>query len=421
LLLEQLGAAPAATDPFSPPILSAPPGVYDTSFRLSLSPPPGSDAKILYTKNGRSPTPETAIEYNSPIFLDATESNLTTIRARAVLPDGRLSDEVIGTYAMNINADLPLVSLITDPENLWSAERGIFANRIMRGAKWERPAHITFLDENGRLLPIGFNGNPQLENGRVDITAATFDDPTFQAATVQAMQTVADPVYLAELEARLAEEWLTWQQALASETELVPPWPGLRQQQANIQRSLQPQQPIFATYVAAEDTPNGVLQLDINSVVNLPVEIVGIDFGADTNLPSQSDWVIDGTEYVLSDATHPLVLKSCAGEIAQVRLEIPLTEIYGANPNDTTLNANDMRIESRILGTDSLDYDQKVFDQRLSMVPNWKRPLPIEKELVIELKAPPKQTERLMIIMGEFPLLRSRNSKYIKGLLTGPR
>jgi len=69
----------------------------------------------------------------------------------------------------------------------------------------------------------------------------------------------------------------------------------------------------------------------------------------------------------------------------------------------------------------TLDFDQRVFDQRLSMMPNWKRPLPIEKELVIELKAPQNQTDRITDIMGHFPLLRSRNSKYVKGMMSGPR
>jgi len=69
----------------------------------------------------------------------------------------------------------------------------------------------------------------------------------------------------------------------------------------------------------------------------------------------------------------------------------------------------------------TLDFDQRVFDQRLSMIPNLKRPLPIEKELVIELKAPPEQTGRITDIMGRFPLLRSRNSKYVKGMMSGPR
>ena len=69
----------------------------------------------------------------------------------------------------------------------------------------------------------------------------------------------------------------------------------------------------------------------------------------------------------------------------------------------------------------TLDFDQRVYDQRLSLMPNLKRPSPIEKEVVIELKTSAEQAQRLTTIMGYFPLLRSRNSKYVKGMLAGPR
>ena len=205
----------------------------------------------------------------------------------------------------------------------------------------------------GQLEPIGLNGNPQLENGRLDIAAATFNDPALQAATIQAMQSVTQPSYLSELEASLTESWAAWQASLSPEAAIVPPWPSLAQQQENIQRSLQPQQPIFTTYVAAEATPIGVLQLEIGSVVNLPVEIVGLNFGSDTYLEIQPDWVIGGAENVLADTAKPLVLKPFANTMPIVLLEIPLTAIYGVNPNDTTLNANDILVESRILGTET--------------------------------------------------------------------
>ena len=129
------------------------------------------------------------------------------------------------------------------------------------------------------------------------------------------------------------------------------PWSSLALQQTNIARSLQPQQPIFANYIAADDTPNGVLQVDIATVVNLPVEIVGLDFGNDTYLQVHPDWVTAGQENVLSTiADETLVLKPFANNMTPIRLEIPLTTIYGANPNDVTLNANDILVESRILG-----------------------------------------------------------------------
>jgi len=206
--------------------------------------------------------------------------------------------------------------------------------------------------ETGLLEPIGFNGNPQLENGRVDMAAATFNDPDLQTATIQALQAVTDPAYLADLEASLANDWETWQRTLSAEANITPPWSNLAQQQANIQRSLQPQQPIFTNFIAAENTPTGVLQLEIGSVVNLPVEIIGLDFGNDTYLNAQSGWVISGPENVWETMPDSLILKPFTDNMALVRLEIPLTDIYGANPNDVTLNANDILIESRIIGTD---------------------------------------------------------------------
>jgi hypothetical protein len=44
--------------------------------------------------------------------------------------------------------------------------------------------------------------------------------------------------------------------------------------------------------------------------------------------------------------------------------------------------------------------------------------LPIADLVVIELKAPPEGMERLQEIVGRFPVPRSRNSKYVNGLVT---
>ena len=150
---EKLAPAPAV-NLLVPPAFSEPSGVYDYNFSLSLDAPPVADAHIIYTTNGRFPTPDSALTYNAPIPLNSAAPNVTTIRARTLLPDGSLSEEVVGTYAMGIKTQLPLVSLLAEPDDLWSSERGIFANRIMRGAEWERPGNITYLDENGRF---GFN------------------------------------------------------------------------------------------------------------------------------------------------------------------------------------------------------------------------------------------------------------------------
>jgi hypothetical protein len=67
----------------------------------------------------------------------------------------------------------------------------------------------------------------------------------------------------------------------------------------------------------------------------------------------------------------------------------------------------------------TLDDNQAFFDQRLSGRPDVRRKLQAGDTAVIELKASPLHEQRLEQAMGYFPLLRSRNSKYILGLLQG--
>ena len=39
-----------------------------------------------------------------------------------------------------------MLSLVTDPDNLWDAEQGIYQHPEERGSDWERPADITYVD-----------------------------------------------------------------------------------------------------------------------------------------------------------------------------------------------------------------------------------------------------------------------------------
>ena len=67
----------------------------------------------------------------------------------------------------------------------------------------------------------------------------------------------------------------------------------------------------------------------------------------------------------------------------------------------------------------TLDYAQVIYDQRLQPSPNLNRPMPLADFVVIELKAIPEHIERLQWAVGRFPIPRSRNSKYVKGVLAG--
>jgi hypothetical protein len=66
----------------------------------------------------------------------------------------------------------------------------------------------------------------------------------------------------------------------------------------------------------------------------------------------------------------------------------------------------------------TIDFAPCACDQRMSPRANLDSPLPIADSVVIELKAPPERMDRLQEIVGRFPVPRSRNSKYVNGLLT---
>jgi len=65
----------------------------------------------------------------------------------------------------------------------------------------------------------------------------------------------------------------------------------------------------------------------------------------------------------------------------------------------------------------TLDFCQAAYDQRLSPRPNLRVRLPIADAVVIEIKTGQEHAERLQDVAARFPVLRSRNSKYARGLL----
>ena len=66
----------------------------------------------------------------------------------------------------------------------------------------------------------------------------------------------------------------------------------------------------------------------------------------------------------------------------------------------------------------TLDYAYAAYDQRLSLRPNLRVPLPVADQVVIEIKAAPEHAERLQEAIAQFPALRTRNSKYVGSLQT---
>ncbi len=131
-------------------------GFYSSPLAVTLSSPDG--ATIRYTIDGAEPLQTSAI-YSAPINIDTT----TCLRAKA-FKDGLLESEInTRTYFIGVTKSLPVISLVTNNENLFSNETGIYVigtNGIQSGCSstpmnlnqdWERPVNIELFDEQGKV------------------------------------------------------------------------------------------------------------------------------------------------------------------------------------------------------------------------------------------------------------------------------
>ncbi len=154
----------------STPVFDLNPGIYSEAVTLTLT--AAEDEVIRYTTDSTTPNASSPV-YTSPIQM----SKNTVVRA-AAFKDGCLTgDTATGTYLFtsdNVNHTLPVVTLVTDPDNLWDDEKGIYAygeeydpslpygeaivtaNYFENGDEWERPASFELFDGNGQRV---FNQN----------------------------------------------------------------------------------------------------------------------------------------------------------------------------------------------------------------------------------------------------------------------
>ena len=79
------------------------------------------NAKIYYTLDGKTPS-ETSAEYLSPISIDTTTALLAVAIANNKIP----SYTIAKTFFIGTNHSLPIMSIVSEPDNFWSFENGIF-------------------------------------------------------------------------------------------------------------------------------------------------------------------------------------------------------------------------------------------------------------------------------------------------------
>lgn len=203
--------SPEGSNAVAVPTFSADSGFYDKSFSLTIQAPAGTT--VYYTTDGSDPTAE-AEKYTAPISIadmSSTPNRLSTrtdisasgadapsgnvdkaavIRAVAIDGEGRVSDIVTKTYFLGKTnsgyyPQMKVVSLVTDPDNLFDYETGIYclgkvydeenggaaadpwggwggfggkmpwemdANYTQKGKAWERVANFTLFDGGEKIL-----------------------------------------------------------------------------------------------------------------------------------------------------------------------------------------------------------------------------------------------------------------------------
>jgi hypothetical protein len=127
------------------------------------------------------------------------------------------------------------------------------------------------------------------------------------------------------------------------ELAIDPPWPALAQRQTLLQQSLNPSQPIFAYLGAPELSANGIVQIDVANVLNVPVEILGFDVAGATFLEPDEAWLVNG-RYLLP------AFDAQTGLLPYTRIHMPLLALQ-----DTELTFTqelEIRVATRITGHD---------------------------------------------------------------------
>lgn len=138
------------------PRLSKESGFYKSALKIEME-NKSPDNKIYYTLDGSEPTIKSNI-YETPITIKNTDNKSATIvRSKVLTEENAMSETITKTYFVNEDIeerfDLPIFSLVTDPDNLFDEDIGIYAdgNYTNRGSDWEKPVHVEFIEKDGTI------------------------------------------------------------------------------------------------------------------------------------------------------------------------------------------------------------------------------------------------------------------------------
>ena len=145
---------PGFTGTVSIPQVSIDGGFYSTPLSVAITPASVNDI-VYYTLDGSEPK-ETSTPYTNPIQISSTKVLRTKAFSTGFLP----SKTITNTYLINFSTALTVVSLSTDPDNLFDEEFGIYAMGDSAEAAfphfganfwqdWERPVHVELFETDG--------------------------------------------------------------------------------------------------------------------------------------------------------------------------------------------------------------------------------------------------------------------------------
>lgn len=142
-------------------------GFYNNSVTVYMS--NGHPYEIIrYTTDGSDPG-ESSAQYTGPLEISTT----CVLRART-FRNGYLPGEIISkSVFINENQALPVLSLITDPKNLYDPATGIYVHDF-DGRAWERYSEFEYFDENKLAFKILAGIRIQGNTGPMDFNKKSF-------------------------------------------------------------------------------------------------------------------------------------------------------------------------------------------------------------------------------------------------------
>lgn len=135
----------------APPAFSMSSGFYDGKQTLELK-AQSLDANIFYTLDGSVPT-QSSTKFQNPINLNSTG----VVRAVQLQVGYLPSPVVTKTFLIDEPTTLPVFSIVTDPDNLWDENTGIYVEGpgYVWGwgngnfwQDWEKPCYVEFWEDN---------------------------------------------------------------------------------------------------------------------------------------------------------------------------------------------------------------------------------------------------------------------------------